>query len=156
MGATYVTVAVRNPAKTDRAWEGKFRADAGILNSIVPRWHLNEVEIRPEGTRKFEVADGSVVDMDIGTAYLDFLGETVLGTVIFADDDTEPLLGLLAQRNAGMEYDPATRRFKPIPHILNPRRPVRLARDLDRGRAVESDTAPDNPAATSRRRRDDG
>ena len=133
MGATHVNVTVRNPAEPERAWEGEFRADTGALNSVVSRRHLDEIGIRPEGTRAFEVADGSVADLDVGIAYLEFLGETTLGTVVFADDDTSPLLGLTAQRNAGIEYDPATRRFKPIRHLLYPRRPVRQALGPDQG-----------------------
>ena len=40
MGATYVTVTVRNPAEPERAWEGEFLVDTGALNSVVPSQHL--------------------------------------------------------------------------------------------------------------------
>ena len=30
MGATHVTVTIRNPADPDRAWEGLFRVDPGV------------------------------------------------------------------------------------------------------------------------------
>lgn len=151
MGATHVTVTVRNPAEPERAWEGEFLVDTGALNSVVPSQHLKAVGIRPHGTRRFELADGSVADLDVGIAYLEFLGETTLGTVVFADDDTSPLLGLTAQRNAGMEYDPTSQRFKPIRHLLYPRRPVRQALGPDQGRPIQPDTTPDDPAAASRR-----
>ena len=40
MGATHVTVLIRNPAEPDRTWEGLFLVDTGATDSLVPRLHL--------------------------------------------------------------------------------------------------------------------
>ena len=37
MGATHVTVAIRNPAEPDRVWEGLFLVDTGATDCLVPR-----------------------------------------------------------------------------------------------------------------------
>ncbi len=41
MGATHVTVTIRNPAAPDRAWEGLFLVDTGATDCLVPRPHLD-------------------------------------------------------------------------------------------------------------------
>ena len=56
MGATHVTVTIRNPADPDRAWEGLFLVDTGATDSLVPRPHLEAIGLRPKGRR---VSSGS-------------------------------------------------------------------------------------------------
>jgi len=54
MGATYVTVSIRNPADPDRNWEGLFRVDTGALDSLVPGPHLDAIGLKLEGKRAYE------------------------------------------------------------------------------------------------------
>ena len=51
MGATYVTVTIRNPADLDKFWEGLFRVDTGATDSLVPSPHLDAIGLKPEGNR---------------------------------------------------------------------------------------------------------
>ena len=37
MGATHVTVTIRNPADPSKSWDGLFLVDIGATNSLVPR-----------------------------------------------------------------------------------------------------------------------
>ena len=115
MGATYVTVTVRNPAEPERAWEGEFLVDTGALNSVVPSQHLRAVGIRPHGTRRFELADGSMVDFEVGGASFEFLGQRTPAYVVFGDDSAEPLLGLTAMEAVGVQVDPANERLTLLP-----------------------------------------
>ena len=124
MGATYVTVTVKNPAEPESAWEGEFLVDTGALHSAIPRRHLDAIGIRPDDTRRFELADGSVVDMETGGARLEFMGRTARATVVFGADNAEPLLGAIALEDAGMEVDPLNQRLKPVRHFLYYRRPL--------------------------------
>ena len=112
MGATYVTVTVRNPAEPDRAWEGEFLADTGAATSVVPRQHLKAIGIEPIGTRLAELADGSVIRLDMGIAGLDFIGEYTAGRVAFGSDDAEPLLGLTAMQDVGVKVDTVNHRLE--------------------------------------------
>ncbi len=43
MGATHVTVTIRNPAEPDRTWEGLFLVDTGVTDSLVPRPYLEAI-----------------------------------------------------------------------------------------------------------------
>jgi clan AA aspartic protease len=117
MGATQVTVTIRNPAAPEKAWEGLFLVDTGAIDSLVPRQHLEAIGLKPKAQRVYELADGSEVKMDITTADIEFMGEIVGGTIIFGDPDTEPLLGVTALESVGIEVDPQNQRLKRMPAI---------------------------------------
>jgi clan AA aspartic protease len=116
MGTTHVTVAIRNLANK-KAWEGLFLVDAGAMKSLVPAKHLKRIGIRPQGTRTYELADGSEIKMRIGTAQLEFMGEIAGATIIFGADDAEPILGVTALESVGIEVDPKNQRLKRLPAV---------------------------------------
>ena len=117
MGATHVTVTIRNPADPDRAWEGLFLVDTGATDSLVPRPHLEAIGLRPKGQRVYELANGEELKMEITTADIEFMGEIVGGTVLFGEADTEPLLGVTALESVGIEVDPTNQRLKRLPAV---------------------------------------
>ena len=96
MGATHVTVTIRNPADPDRSWEELFLVDTGATDSLVPRPHLESIGLKPKGQRVYELADGRQIKMEITTADIEFMGEIVGGTILFGEANAEPLLGLTA------------------------------------------------------------
>jgi predicted aspartyl protease len=50
-------------------------------------------------------------------ARIEFMGEVVGATVIFGDDDAEPLLGVTALESVGIEVDPQNQRLKRLPTV---------------------------------------
>ena len=117
MGVVQVTVTIRNPADREREWSGLFLVDTGATDSLVPRKHLEEIGLEPIGGRTYELADGSKLRLDIGVAEIEFMGDTVGGTVMFGDDDAEPLLGVTALESVGIEVDPVNQRLKRLPAV---------------------------------------
>jgi len=117
MGATHVTVTIRNPAAPDRFWEDLFLVDTGAIDSLVPRKHLEEIGLRPKAQRTYELADGSEIRMDITTADIEFMGEIVGGTIIFGPVDAEPILGITALESVGIEVDPQNQRLNRLPAV---------------------------------------
>ena len=65
----------------------------------------------------YELADGSEITMEITTADIEFMGETVGGTILFGDADAEPLLGVTALASVGIEVDPNNQRLKRRPAV---------------------------------------
>ena len=114
MGATHVTVTIRNPA-SEQSWEGLFLVDTGAIDSLVPRKHLESIGLKPKAQRIYELADGSEIKMDITTADIEFMGDIVGGTIIFAEGDAEPILGVTALESVGIEVDPRNQRLKRLP-----------------------------------------
>ena len=117
MGATHVTVAVANPANPDNRWEGLFLVDTGAIDCYIPGKHLRELGIKPIGQRTYELVDGTELALDIGVAQIEFMGEFLGATVIFGNDDAEPLLGVTALESVGIEVDPQNQRLKRLPTV---------------------------------------
>jgi clan AA aspartic protease len=78
---------------------------------------LREIGVQPEGRRTYELADGREAVMEIAVARIEFMGEVVGATVIFGDDDAEPLLGVTALASVGIEVDPQNQRLKRLPAV---------------------------------------
>ena len=117
MGVMHVDVTIRNPADPERSWEGSFLVDTGAIDSLVPRPRLQAIGIEPEGQRWCELADGSEIRMDVAVARIEFMGDFVGGTIVFGDEDAEPLLGVTALESVGVEVDPRNQRLKKLPAV---------------------------------------
>jgi clan AA aspartic protease len=117
MGATHVTVTVVNPADSERRWDGLFLVDTGATDCLVPAKCLRAIGISPKSKRVFELADGTEVTMEIAVAQIEFMGEMVGATVIFGNDDAEPLLGVTPLESVGIEVDPKNQRLKRLPAV---------------------------------------
>ena len=117
MGATHVTVTIRNPAEPHRTWEALFLVDTGATDCLVPRPGLEAIGLAPRGQRVYELADGREIKVDITVAEIEFMGEIVGGTVIFGEADAEPLLGVTALESVGIEVDPVNQRLKRLPAV---------------------------------------
>ncbi len=117
MGATHVTVTIRNPAEPERFWQGLFLVDTGATDSLVPKPHLDAIGLKPKGKRVYQLADGSDITMDITGADIEFMGDYVSGTVLYGAPDAEPLLGVTALESVGIEIDPRNQQLKRLPAV---------------------------------------
>jgi clan AA aspartic protease len=115
MGATHVTVAIRNPAEPERAWEGLFLVDTGATDCLVPRKHLESIGLLPRTQRIYGLADGSEIRLDVTGGEIQFMGETTWGTIVFGEDNAEPLLGVTALESVGIEVDPRNQILTRLP-----------------------------------------
>lgn len=132
MGATHVTVTVRNPADPERFWEGLFLVDTGATDSMVPRNRLESIGLVPKGQRVYEMADGNELRFDITGADLEFMGDYVANTIVMGPDNAEPLLGVTALESVGIEVDPVNQTLRRLPAVrlkggFNPRGPIETA-----------------------------
>ena len=117
MGATHVTVAIRNPADPERVWEGLFLVDTGATDCLVPGQHLESIGLAPKGQRVYELADGSEIRMGVTVAQVEFMGEFVGATIVFGDANAEPLLGVTALESVGIEVDPRNQSLERLPAV---------------------------------------
>lgn len=115
MGATHVTVAIRNPAEPERAWEGLFLVDTGATDCLVPRKHLESIGLLPRTQRIYGLADGSEIRLDVTGGEIQFMGETTWGTIVFGEDTAEPLLGVTALESVGIEVEPRNQILTRLP-----------------------------------------
>lgn len=117
MGATHVTVAVANPTDPQKRWEALFLVDTGATDCVAPASQLRAIGIQPRGKRTYELADGTEIILEVGVASIEFMGDVVGATVIFGQDDVEPILGVTALESAGIEVDPQSQRLKRLPAV---------------------------------------
>lgn len=111
MGLTKVTVKVSDLAKSRKPYEDNFLVDTGAVDCFVPSSKLRKAGIKPEGTSKYELANGISVKYQYGFARVSFMGTETVAQVIFGPEDTDPILGVVALENVGIAVDPRTKKL---------------------------------------------
>jgi clan AA aspartic protease len=117
MGLMHVTVSVRVPGAESSGYEALFLVDTGATDSMAPASRLVRAGIRPVGTKRYELADGTVHEYQFGLAQIEFMGEVTAGRVIFGPDTIEPILGVTALESVGVVLDPSTQTLKRLPAV---------------------------------------
>ena len=92
MGEFYYPIGVWS-ADGERMQTVEAIVDTGASFSLFPAAMLHRLGIAPTGQRRFELADGSSIVRDIGSAMLHIDGDEAVQRVIFGDDDAESLIG---------------------------------------------------------------
>ena len=117
MGAFYVAFQVGDLAGEAFA-EVEALVDTGTTYTTMPRSILTEAGIQQEGNRRFELADNRIVEYPIGYARIRFDGNDTIALVVFAPEDTSPLIGATTLENLSMAVDPVNERLIPVPALL--------------------------------------
>ena len=55
--------------------------------------------------------------MSITVGRVEFMGEVVGETIVMADDESEPLLGVTALESVGIEVDPRNQELRRLPFV---------------------------------------
>lgn len=92
--------------------------DTGAFYSVVPARLLRDLGIERSASRRMRLADGRVMDADIGEARVTVNGESVTTLVVFGEDDAPSLLGAYTLEGLALTVDPVDQRL--IPHDLLP------------------------------------
>ncbi|HVX83988.1 MAG TPA: clan AA aspartic protease [Phycisphaerae bacterium] len=111
MGATHVTVQVKEVSGKGKGFEGEFLVDTGAIDCMAAASNLKKAGIKPEGKGIYERGDGSAIEMQYGFARLRFMGEQTVAQIIFGPEDSEPILGVVALENTGIVVDPRSRKL---------------------------------------------
>ena len=97
----------------ERAMDVEALVDTGAAFTTLPSSLLRDLEIEPIGTRRFRVADGRRVEMDIGQAWATIDGESVVTIVAFGEDSGPSLLGAYTLEGLALAVDPLEERLVP-------------------------------------------
>ncbi len=92
--------------------------DTGAAYTTLPGRLLHELGIEPMAKRRFVLADGRRVDMDIGRAWVTINGDSEVTLVVFVDDDAPSLLGAYTLEGLGLAVDPTLQRLVPTNLIM--------------------------------------
>ncbi len=117
MGTFRVRVEVGDP-------EGKrFQAvealvDTGATNTTLPASLLESLGVTPYTTTLFELADGRELELGVGRTWVRVDGQQEFTQVVFASEETEPILGAVTLEEMGLAVDPVKRRLQPVRKYL--------------------------------------
>src|ERR1051325_10749041 len=94
LGHIHTEITVRKLAGSKRSWTGRALVDTGATDTFVPASLLRKLGIRPSGERSYEMADGTVEVVPIAFGVIEVAGRPAGGTLVFAGENDEPLLGV--------------------------------------------------------------
>jgi len=111
LGHICTEATIRSMTGSRKRWKGRFLVDTGATDTFVPAGALRRLGIEPSGKRSYELADGSWQELDIGFGVIEVMGQPAGGTLAFAGEDDEPLLGVTVLESTGFWIDPQRERL---------------------------------------------
>ena len=87
--------------------------DTGALHSVIPAPILEALDIPVYTRRDYELADGSVVAMPLGSAQIEIEGEVIAVPVLFGIDPRNIFIGATTLETFGWAVDLKGQRFIP-------------------------------------------
>lgn len=112
MGVTYVSTQVFEFNKTQKSYEAEFLVDTGSIDCMAPANELERIGVRKEGKAVYELANGQVVEYELGFARVAFMGQETVSQIIFGPEGVEPILGVVVLENLGFVVDPVNKQLK--------------------------------------------
>ena len=100
-------------SSSERSAEIEATVDTGAFYTMVPARLLREIGVERSARRRMRLADGKVVDADIGEARVTVDGESVMTLVVFGADDAPSLLGAYTLEGLALAVDPVDQRLIP-------------------------------------------
>lgn len=117
MGLMHVTVCLTASPSSRKKYQADFLVDTGATDSMAPASQLRKIGIKPVGKTHYELADGSALEFEFGTAIIEFMGDITAGRVIFGPEGAEPILGVTALESTGVTLNPKTHTLRRLPAI---------------------------------------
>jgi clan AA aspartic protease len=115
LGHIYTEITVRPLASSGKSWKGAALVDTGATDTFLPAGVLHKLGIKPTAHRSYELADGTEQELPIGFGVIEVLGRPAGGTLVYAGEKEEPLLGVTVLESTGLLVDPQRERLIPRP-----------------------------------------
>ena len=92
--------------------------DTGAFYSSLPRPLLESLGIARHDRAQFMLADGRIIENDLGYMWMLVGDKSVITLVIFAEPESEPLLGAYTLEGLALTVDSLNERLVPMPWLL--------------------------------------
>jgi clan AA aspartic protease len=112
MGLTFVDATVTGPNDKSRAV--RLLVDSGASYSLLPDPVWRELELEPQETLEFILADGTTIERSASECKIRLNGKERHTPVILGEAGDEPLLGVITLENLGLVLDPFKRTLQPM------------------------------------------
>ena len=117
MGITNAALKVKNPLDPSRAYEGVFLVDTGAQYSVLPKQVWEQLNLKPQRVQKFSLADGTIIERPIGSAFVEFQGIESATPVVLGEEGDSAILGVVTLETLGLIMNPFTRELLPA-HLM--------------------------------------
>ena len=118
MGLTRVSVKIANPSDLDTTETLELLVDSGASHSVIPRAILERLGIQPHSERPIRIADGSIIDRELGGASVKYGDRIGTMDVIFGNPEDSRLLGTLTLESLGLGLDPTREELMELPTLM--------------------------------------
>ena len=112
MSTFSLPITVSNPSNGE-SLSVEALVDTGAFFTTLPKQALENLGVEPNDTQRFRVADGRIVEMDIGEARVQINGKSVTTIVAFGEDNGPNLLGAYTLKGLAYAVDPRDERLVP-------------------------------------------
>lgn len=113
MGITTVTLKIKNPVEPEKSFEAEFLVDTGAQYTVVPFNVWKELDLKPQRKQKFSLADGTIVERQVGSAFVEFKGTEIATPIVLGDKNDSLILGAVTLESLGLSINPFTRELYP-------------------------------------------
>lgn len=117
MSITYLDIKVKNPQNEKKNTTGHFLVDSGAVFSVMPTSVLRKLGIKPGDKQTFNLANGEIVEKEVGNASFEYQGKLRSSPVVFGQEGIF-LLGAVTLESLGVILDPINRELKPLPMLM--------------------------------------
>jgi len=118
MGTFKVKAKVWNPFELNKVIDVELIVDTGATYTVLPESLLRRLNIKALRAIKLRLADGRVVERNIGEIGIEIEGYRASATpVVFGDKDVY-LLGAVTMEQLGLAPDPIEKKLKPVEALL--------------------------------------
>ena len=108
-------IAIEVGSRSGDRWERlEATVDTGSLYTVIPRQVLESLGVQPMATARFKLADGSVVEDEIGETRIRIQGRQATRIVVFGGANAEVILGAEALEGLRLAPDPVNKRLMEV------------------------------------------
>lgn len=112
MGTFYTTVGIESPLNRGRVLDvPNVLVDTRAEATWIPRAVLESLGIAPERTELFQLADGRIIERQVGFAIVHAGGKATNDDVVFAEETDLVLLGARSLEGLNLRIDPRRRQL---------------------------------------------
>ncbi len=115
---TFTVVLQASDLERRQTIEIEALVDTGATYTAFPSDLLARLGVEKEDTRSFELADNQIVEYPVGQARIGLEGRELIMLVVFAPEDSAPLLGATTLETFGLGVDPVGQKLVPVNALL--------------------------------------
>ena len=117
MGTFLVEIEIGDP-QGERFEALSALVDTGSTYTVVPRQLLEQLGVAPHTRDNFRLADGRIIEQDIGRTWVRVDGREEITLVVFGGEGSSSLLGAYTLEGFRLAADPVRKRLIPVEGLL--------------------------------------